>query len=129
MPADVLQLAATGHALPDIARLLSLNQDDAAQQLLAAVQRTLDASLSREQARAVEVAHLDLLRRAMSPLALRGDISATRMLLRISTQRALLLQLVEPFVPAPADDDEDAAEVSELERIRARRAARRPSAV
>jgi hypothetical protein len=64
MPADVLQLAATGHALPDIARLLSLNQDDAAQQLLAAVQRTLDASLSREQARAVEVAHLDLLCRS-----------------------------------------------------------------
>jgi hypothetical protein len=123
---DALQFAASGYPLPAIARALDVDEIRAAEMLLNATQEALDASLPAEQARQVELTHLDMLRRSMTPLALRGDISAARILLRISAQRAALLHLTAPALP---DVDADEAEaVSDLDRIRELRHSRRATA-
>jgi hypothetical protein len=118
---DVLRLAATGARIPQIAAALGLDEEDAADLLLAAVQKAAQQALDRDGAREVELAHLDLLRQSLTPQALRGDLTAARLLVRVSAQKALLLGLV----PAGELDGYGSVGTSELDRIRARREERR----
>jgi hypothetical protein len=122
--ADVLQLAASGARIPQIARALQCTDDEAVDQLLTAVKLAAAQALDHDGAKEVELAHLDMLRSALTPLALRGDISAARLLVRIHSARALLLDLIERVDVEP----EAEREVNELARIRARRDERRLSA-
>jgi DNA-binding transcriptional regulator YdaS (Cro superfamily) len=120
---DVLSLAAQGLRVPQIAEELGISEARASDLLWAAVRQAAGRALDIAGAREVEVAHLDLLRRTLTPLALAGDVAAARLLVRVSAQRSVLLGLVAP-VPE-ADDSGD--EVTDLDRIRALRADRRAS--
>jgi hypothetical protein len=117
---DVLRLAATGARISRIAEALGCSEDQAIEALLRAVRKAASQALDQDGAREVELAHLDLLRQALTPAALRGDIAAARLLIRLHASRALLLGLIAAE-PAQIEDEE----VSELDRIRARRAERR----
>lgn len=119
---DVLRLAAGGARVPQIADALHIDEERAVTLLLAAVRKAAAQALDADGSREVEVAHLDMLRQALTPLALRGDLTAARLLVRISAHRSLLLGLVaaEPVTAEP-----EAEEVSELDRIRAERDQRR----
>jgi len=119
---DVLRLAAGGARIPQIAEVLRIREEQAVSLLLAAVRRAAEQALDAEGSREVEVAHLDMLRQALTPLALRGDLTAARLLVRISAHRSLLLGLV---AAQPAEAEPDVEEVSELDRIRAERERRR----
>lgn len=121
MSSDVLQLAASGARIPAIARALRVSEADAVDQLLRAVKEAADQALDHDGSKQVELAHLDMLRQALSPLALRGDIGAARLLVRIHTARALLLGLIDHDLEADVSPEG----VSELERIRDRREQRR----
>ena len=123
MSADVLKLAASGARIPQIAQALRCSEADAADQLVAAVRQAAAQALDQDGQREVELASLDMLRQALTPLALRGDIGAARLLVRIHTARALLLDLIERV-----DDQEPDEGVNELAQIRERRDARRMSA-
>ena len=116
----MLRLAATGARIPQIAQALRCSEESAVDQLLKAVKIAADQALDRDGSREVELAHLDMLRAALSPVALRGDVAAARLLVRIHSARALLLGLVE-HVDVESDDEG----VNELAQIRARRDERR----
>jgi hypothetical protein len=102
--------------------VLRIREEQAVTLLLAAVRRAAEQALDQDGSREVEVAHLDMLRQALTPVALRGDLTAARLLVRISAHRSLLLGLVAAQPAEPAEPDE---EVSELDRIRAERERRR----
>lgn len=121
---DVLRLAASGARIPQIADALRVSEETAAELLLAAVRQAAAQALDRDGAREVELAHLDMLRSALTPLALRGDLTASRLLVRLSAQRSLLLGLVSAGGLSEAESGET-EEVNELDRIRALRADRR----
>ena len=121
MSADVLRLAASGARIPQIAQALGCTERQAVDQLLVAVRDSIGQALDHEGNREVELTHLDMLRSALMPAALRGDPTAARLLVRIHSARALLLGLVSAD-EAAADQE---AEVNELAEIRARREARR----
>jgi hypothetical protein len=123
MSTDVLQLAASGARIPAIARALRVSESDAVDQLLSAVKAAAEQALDHDGSKQVELAHLDMLRQALSPLALRGDIGAARLLVRIHTARALLLGLIDHDSEADAPPEG----VNELAQIRERRDARRMS--
>ena len=114
---NVLELAASGLDIEDIARTAGLTPEKAVQVInhQLATQLKLDTA----EARLVEVKHLDMLRAALTPAALRGDLDAARLLVRISQHKTLLLHLA---VEAPAEDDQEGDD--DLDRIRNSRVAR-----
>jgi hypothetical protein len=119
---DILRLAASGMRIPQIAKQLDCTQREAVDHLLAAVREAADQALDHDGSKEVELTHLDMLRSALTPLALRGDIGAARLLVRIHTARSLLLGLIEQ----PALDDLEPPEgVTELAKIRRSREERR----
>lgn len=115
---DVLRLAASGAGLDELARQAGVSVDELAAELLSAAKEASRRGLPVDEAREVELAHLDLIRRAMTPTALRGDVQAARVLVRVHEARAALLGLGD----ARVDRGEGVSVVDEL---RARRAARR----
>jgi len=119
---DVLRLAASGVRLAQIAERRGVSLDDAAQQLGVAAKRAVQLALDIDAQRQVELTNLDLLRSTLMPQALRGDVTAARLLVRIHVARAALLGLA-----VPVDDEADELDqgVAELDRIRARREQRR----
>jgi hypothetical protein len=119
----VLRLAASGARIPRIAELLGCSEDEAIERLLTAVRTAAAQALDPEGATQVELAHLDMLRSALTPVALRGDLTAARLLLRLHSARALLLGLV-----MAEQEEPPAEEVNELDRIRAKRYQRRTAA-
>lgn len=121
-PSELLRLAATGMDLDTIARRLGVSTAEAARRLAADAARVREALPDMESDRLVERIHLDMLRRALLPAALNGDVTAARLLVRIHSARGLLLGL---FDELPSYVLEPGEEVSELDRIRARRATRR----
>lgn len=120
-PSEVLRLAATGMDIDAIARRLGVTRHEASQALARESAEVREALPDQEGDRLIERTHLDILRRTLLPAALAGDIGAARLLVRIHSARALLLGLLDEL---PADDQE-LEEVNELDRIRARRTARR----
>src|SRR5690349_19882842 len=95
MSEDVLRLAASGARIPQIAKSLHCTEAEAVDQLLSAVKLAAANALDHDGQQQIEVAALDMLRQALRPLALRGDIGAARLLVRIHSARALLLGLVD----------------------------------
>lgn len=123
MSEDVLRLAASGARIPQIAQALRCSEADAVDQLLSAVKLAAANALDHDGQQQIEVAALDMLRQALTPLALRGDIGAARLLVRIHSARALLLGLVDHVAAEEPDEG-----VNELAQIRERREARRSTA-
>lgn len=122
-PPEALDLAASGLDLDGIADRLGVTKADAARRLRRGIDRARRRAYPAEVERIIEATHLDILRRALLPAALDGDVAAARLLVRVHQARALLLGLV-PVVEEPHRSEE----VSELDRIRARRDARRGQA-
>jgi hypothetical protein len=123
---DPLRLVASGMTTDDVARSLGWSRRKAVGAITRAARAAADAALGAEESRAIELVHLDLLRKALMPAALRGDIGAARTCLRITQVRATLLGLdVDPVAPpAPGLP----GEVSIVDELRARRASRRTHA-
>jgi hypothetical protein len=119
---DLLKLVASGLDVDAAAKRLGLTASQAARQLAHDTARLRSDLLDPEGDRVVERVHLDMLRRALLPLALSGDIGAARLLVRIHTARALLLGLLDEL---PVIDVEPGEDVTELDKLRARRRARR----
>jgi hypothetical protein len=107
-----------------IARRFGMRRADAAKALSADAADARAALPDLEGERLIERTHLDMLRRTLLPAALSGDIQAARLLVRIHQARAMLLGLLDEM---PVLDTDSAEEVNELDRIRARRSARRAS--
>lgn len=118
---DILRLAASGIPITEVARLLGIDASEAADLLAEAIKVRELVSVDLDGQRQLELAHLDMLRQALTPSALNGDIAAARILVRLHSARAALLF----SIPPAADDDEPAEEVDDLERIRLARADRR----
>jgi len=123
-PSELLRLAATGMDIDAIARRFGMRREEAAKALSADAANARASMPDLDGERLIERTHLDMLRRTLLPAALNGDIQAARLLVRIHTARALLLGLLDEM---PALDMDSAEEVNELDRIRARRTARRAS--
>lgn len=120
---EVLRLVASGLSRVEVARELGVTVRGASTLITRAVSRAASAGLDRDQTREVEAAHLAMLRAALLPAALEGDVAAVRVLVRIHSARAVLLGLADE--PPAAAPPAPAGEVTELDRIRANRAARR----
>jgi len=113
---DVLRLLASGLDVGATARRLNVTVDD----VLTAVSEAARNARGRDAEQAVELQHLDLLRRALLPSVLNGgDTQAAWALVKIHDARVKLLGLAPPETFVPVDGP------SELDRIRARREARR----
>ena len=114
---NILELAASGLDIEDIARTAGMTPERAVQVINQQLASQL--KLSTEEARLVEVKHLDMIRAALTPAALRGDLDAARLLVRISQAKTLLLHLA---IDAPTEDDQEGED--DLDRIRNSRVAR-----
>lgn len=90
-----LELRAEGRTLADIADELGYADKASAHN---AITRTLDRheSAAVDELRALEGARLDLLQKAVWPLAMAGDLAAVRECVRIIDRRARLLGLDAP---------------------------------
>ena len=119
---EPLRLAASGLDIERIATQLGCDVDEAARRLAADSAAMREKLPDSEDDRLIERIHLDILRRSLLPAALSGDIGAARLLVRIHAARALLLGLLDETTTVDLDVAEGE---SELDRIRARRAARR----
>ena len=100
-----------------------MTPERAADQLRAALEHAIELGIDRDGRREIELTHLDMLRAALTPSALKGDIAAVRMLIRIHQSRAIMLGLTTVIDVQP-----EVEEVDDLERIRSRRADRRGQA-
>jgi hypothetical protein len=120
---DLLRQAASGLRVDDLARLSGVPVATARRRLAHETREAAATEPDAEQSRTIELVHLDLLRRSLMPLALQGDLAATRVLLRLHEDRAVLLGLVD--VERAREDDEG---VSVVDDLRARRAERRAAA-
>lgn len=114
---NILELAASGLDIEDIARTAGVTPEKAVQVINQQLASQL--KLSTEEARLVEVKHLDMIRAALTPAALRGDLDAARLLVRISQAKTLLLHLA---IDAPTEEDQEGED--DLDRIRNSRTAR-----
>lgn len=110
--AEVLRLAASGVDLDAVAHQVGVTTSRAARVLEAALERRIRQSPGVEAERLLEVEHLNMLRRALTPAALRGDVAAARLLVRISQQRTILLGLAAEPEPEPIPEETYAAEVA-----------------
>lgn len=119
---DTLRLAASGASITQIADHLRVTPAEASDRLRAAISQAVELGIDRDGCREIELTHLDMLRAALVPSALKGDIAATRMLIRIHASRAAILGLTIMVEPEPEEE-----EVDDLERIRLRRADRQAS--
>lgn len=118
---QLVQLVASGLDLDSAAARLGLTTQEAEKQLTVDTAKLRDNAPTVEGERMIEKVHLDLLRRALVPAALGGDITAARLLVRIHTARALLLGLFAEQEVIFASDEGG----NELDQLRARRRARR----
>lgn len=127
--AQILELVASGVDLDTLAARLNITARRALTLVDRAGRRAARLTPEAESQLQIELRHLDLLRRAFTPIALRGDADAGRLLIRIANLRARLLhigQIGEDAPgstagparrgPAPVDDHPEPA--NELDRQR-----------
>ncbi|MEX0426889.1 hypothetical protein AB3X52_04585 [Nocardioides sp. DS6] len=116
-PERVVGLLASGLSVSAVAAKLKVGIPEVLAQVRAAAEA--ESWVPKDVRRTIELAHLDMLRRALLPSVLRqGDPQSTYAALKVSEARALLLGITGPEGWGEEQPDE-------LDRIRARRAARR----
>jgi hypothetical protein len=117
---DILQLAASGLSIGEIARAAQVDPATAVIMINQAMADQL--KLSQDEARLLESVHLDMIRAALTPYAMQGSAEAARILVRVHQAKASLLDLAYVTPAIPEDGGED-----DLDRIRQDREARRAS--
>ena len=125
-PLDPVRLLASGLSVEDVAQQTGVDRRQAAAALTRAVDAAAADSLDRDGERVIELTHLSMLRRALMPAAMRGDVPAVRALVLIAAARAELLDLA--LVQPPLAPPNDEGEVDVVDELRAARAARRATA-
>lgn len=118
---DPLAMVASGMSVSAVARQLKTTVDEAAAAVAEAARQAAASAPDLDDATQIELAHLEMLRRAATPAALRGEMAAIRALVRVHESKVALLGLTDG-AGAPGDIDE---EVSLVDELRARRAQRR----
>lgn len=82
-----LRLVAAGADLEQVARQLDISVEEAGRQVAGGLQHARPNIITATQDLQIEIVHLDLIRRALTPAALRGDPGAASILVRLAALR------------------------------------------